>query len=316
MCIAIYKPAGKKMPAKSNFKNCFSNNGDGAGYMYSYNGKVYIEKGLMTLSDFKKSLKNTFKSLKIKDNGESLHMVFHFRISTQGGVQPELTHPFPLSNDYDDMKKLSNVCDIGIAHNGIIDFASSYSVKDHNDTMEFIKEIAYPQIGGNTMYFKNQDTMSLFKYLLKNNKIVILNGDGHAELIGDWVEDNGVFYSNTTYKQEKTSFKVFKTYGDYCSYYGSYYGYEKPKQLSKSQLADIKTSKTIFCDFCGEECVIQYDDDLQCYIAICLGCGQTYELDEKTAEFALQNGLCDYPYYDDDEHEYYSQYGVLADSKN
>ena len=45
------------MPSKKIFSNCFSNNDDGAGFMFPLNGKVHIEKGFMSFTAFKKGLK-------------------------------------------------------------------------------------------------------------------------------------------------------------------------------------------------------------------------------------------------------------------
>lgn len=46
MCIIAVKPAGIKMPERDQIEIMWHNNPDGAGIMYSLNGKVYIEKGL------------------------------------------------------------------------------------------------------------------------------------------------------------------------------------------------------------------------------------------------------------------------------
>ena len=52
MCIIAVKPAGIKMPERDQIEIMWHNNPDGAGIMYSLNGKVYIEKGFMSLIRF------------------------------------------------------------------------------------------------------------------------------------------------------------------------------------------------------------------------------------------------------------------------
>ena len=49
---------------------------------------------------------------------------YHFRISTQAGVSPEMTHPFPLSNRPARLRKLDLRCRVGVAHNGVIRLTS------------------------------------------------------------------------------------------------------------------------------------------------------------------------------------------------
>ena len=77
MCIIAIKPPHHKMIDESIIETMFQNNPDGSGYMYSYNNKVHIEKGFMTL----KELLNSLDSLKKKVNIEEIPLILHFIIS-------------------------------------------------------------------------------------------------------------------------------------------------------------------------------------------------------------------------------------------
>ena len=65
MCIIAIKQAGIKMPATTTIENMWHNNKDGAGFMYTKDGNVHIEKGLITLKDFKAALKRLEKTIDV-----------------------------------------------------------------------------------------------------------------------------------------------------------------------------------------------------------------------------------------------------------
>ena len=158
----------------------------------------------MTFDGFLRSLTKT-----VMQYGADRAYVLHFRWSTQAGIRRDCTHPFPLSKKMSDLRKLKTTCDIGIAHNGIIPLTSSYSKTiNYSDTMEFITEYL-SLIVKNRDYHKDPDTVKLIEKL-SDSKLAILDGDGHCELTGgDWIEDNGVFYSNDGYKQPR----IFSSFG-------------------------------------------------------------------------------------------------------
>ena len=320
MCIAIYKPAGTDVPTKETLKICFENNPDGAGFMFASKGKVHIEKGLMTYSAFKKAIKKVKKIYEVEDNFKSLPMVFHFRISTQGGVNKALCHPFALSNSYDTMKELSGDYDMAIAHNGIIDFASDYKITDHNDTMEFIKEVAYPTINDKLTWYKKQSIIDMFEYLLSGNRVVVLGGDGHAELIGSWIEDGGLFYSNSSYKEVKFHFSKLSDYELYE--WNKSFGVSTTKKskktkskskkkstvvytpLNEKQKEDLRYLGRMYCSKCGAWLEIAYDNSLDTYYAYCPDCAEFYSMDDYDIWDAIQSGAID----NDDEFGYYEDY--------
>lgn len=215
MCIIVYKPTTAKMPNKKTLITCWNNNRDGAGYMFPSKGSVIIKKGFMKFNEFYNNLKSDLKRY-----GEFTPFVLHFRIQTQGGVNPQYTHPFPLSSEMDDLRKLRAKTEIGIAHNGIIDLTSSrysYTVT-YSDTMKFITDYL-SLIIHNKNYYEDKNKLTLIERLIES-KMAIMDGDGHTELIGDFVEDNGVYYSNNYFREDRykkvlpTSSRKTKTYTD------------------------------------------------------------------------------------------------------
>lgn len=199
MCIIVIKPKDVDFPSKEILKNCFTQNPDGAGFMYPLNNKVMIEKGFDNFDKFYEELSKVRAQ-----HGSNIPYVMHFRISTQAHGRMDCTHPFPLSKKMSDLRELRVKCDIGVAHNGIISLTSSGYSKTitYSDTMQFITDyLSY--IIKDKNYYKDSNNLTLIKNLAKS-KLAIMDGDGHIELIGDgFIEDDGIIYSNTSYKPYK-----------------------------------------------------------------------------------------------------------------
>ena len=102
MCIIVVKKAGIAAPSDEMFENMWNHNPDGAGFMYTANGGVCIEKGFMEYKDFYKA----YKRVEGKIDTVQTPMIFHFRITTHGGTSPENTHPFPVTDNLSTLRKL------------------------------------------------------------------------------------------------------------------------------------------------------------------------------------------------------------------
>lgn len=217
MCVIAYKPLNIAFPSNDILKNCFDNNPDGAGFMYAMNNNVYIQKGYTTYESFKTALDNARAK-----TGDNVPYVMHFRIATQG-YEKTMTHPFPLSSKMKKLKKTRSVCNIGVAHNGIISLTSD-GAKDYSDTMKFITDYLSLIIRGFAWY-KDEGTKTLIERLIDGSRLAILDKYGHCELLGKtWTEDKGIFYSNTSYSYSKV-----KTWdNDWGCWDFGYYG-NKPK---------------------------------------------------------------------------------------
>lgn len=188
MCVIVYKPAASKMPSLDDLRKCFEANPDGAGLMWpGDDGYVHIRKGLMTW--------DAFESAVLSRDFAGKPVVFHFRISTQGGIQPGLTHPFPVCGSYEAMRSLCVKSRMGLAHNGIIGLTSDGS-KDHNDTMRFVKDFAYPVYKASGFHDQDGTLGSGLGDIAMGSRLAIMAGDGSVWLEGDWQERNGCYYSN------------------------------------------------------------------------------------------------------------------------
>lgn len=197
MCVIIAKKKGIKMPKKYLLQNCFLSNPDGAGIMIQYGDKVYGWKGLMSFAAFKSKLSKIEKRF---GNLDKLNVVMHFRIGTHGSNKPENTHPFPISECYDDLRELEWTANSAVAHNGIIDITKYHKdvkAEDVSDTMVFIKRIIAP-VAKLVPVVKHRNIIESFG-IASESKLAFLDNKGNMELYGDFNDYDGVWYSNYSY---------------------------------------------------------------------------------------------------------------------
>lgn len=255
MCIIAYKPKNVAFPLESVLKNCYENNPDGAGFMYSFNGDVYIKKGFITWESFRDALDKARKL-----TGDNVPYVMHFRIATQG-FNSTMTHPFPLSSKMSNLKKIKCKCSIGIAHNGIINLTSDGS-QDYSDTMKFITDYLSLIIQSYSWY-KNDRIKQLIERLMGSCRLAVLDKNNHCELLGKgWIEDNGIFYSNSTYSYKK--YKYVDTW-DSATYWDNW------KQKQKERFDGYHkyyNKKTCNYDFTPKNCPVTMEYDYS-YCSAC-----------------------------------------------
>lgn len=218
MCIIIYKPKGSDMVGKKTLRTCFENNPHGAGYMLSDGGLVRWEKGFMDFDSLMESLK---KEGNLKDR----NVVIHFRITTQGGVQKGLCHPFPVCGSFASMRELEGYAEHAVAHNGIIPSCSSSMAKDHNDTMEWVRRFADPIMGLCPRWRDDEIAHRLLEDVSEGNKFAIMDGDGSVTLIGRFIYDKArkCWFSNDSYIPYKPTVGHANSWGK-LSRYGDGFG--------------------------------------------------------------------------------------------
>lgn len=205
MCIIAYAPKGVQIKEQT-IEVMFDYNPDGAGIMWKpLNGdKVQIRKGFMTLSELMKA----YEQIPVE-----CEKAIHCRIATSGKISPATCHPFPVRNKIKAMKKAVDETDMALMHNGVISFCTPKEglKAKHSDTMEFAQQYLMP--------LRNQLDNPALKKLLgqtTNSRLLIFRRNKPTVMIGDWEQEEGVYYSNDTYKDDYG-------YGPYKSYYK--YGY-------------------------------------------------------------------------------------------
>lgn len=193
MCIIAAKPAGIEMPSEETLINMWLRNSDGAGVMYAVNGMVHIEKGFMKYEEFEKCIEALDKKYGLK----KLPMVMHLRITTHGGTCAENCHPFPITDSLGKLRKSKQTATIAVAHNGIIDITTRKNV---SDTMEYIASQLAPLSKGVPRFYENKHLMQMIENAT-DSKLAFMTGNGRIYYIGDFIEDGGIMYSNTSYKK-------------------------------------------------------------------------------------------------------------------
>lgn len=237
MCIIVVKKKNLELPKKETLKTCFEKNSDGAGYMYAKNKQVIIKKGFFSFEEFYKNLKNDYD----KNNLKNQNLVLHFRIGTSGGINKEKTHPFILTNNKNLIDKVEkvNYCKSGVVHNGI--FNDYCYERKFSDTQNYIMDFLYPLSKKFNFNFNDK----LFKICVNNSintsKLVILNYNDELSIFGNFEEEEGILYSNSTYKKIDYS-SYYKNLNLYDSYYDDYYYNQKKANQDNFNENEILTS--------------------------------------------------------------------------
>lgn len=205
MCIICVKNKGVKAPTTEFIENMFYANPNGAGFAYVKNNRVIIHKGLMTLESFNTALEKVYKSL--GNAVQDTPFIYHFRITTSGGTKPQLTHPFPLSNKRSKLLKLQQSCDVAVAHNGIIDINIE---KGLSDTATYIKNELSPYKTIKADFYKSEVIQDAIEHRI-DSKLAILSQDGSIVTIGNFTEEDGLLFSNSSYYSYKSLYSDWYT---------------------------------------------------------------------------------------------------------
>lgn len=186
MCVICYSPKGASQPDEDLIRRMFARNPHGAGYMTPCKNAVEIHKGFMDVDDLIRAT---------RDFGPDDAVVYHFRISTQAGVNPYMTQPFPYSKDIRAMRHLDVRACLGIAHNGVIPLTSDPNDRLYSDTAHFVAEYL-PILVRSEADLQNPAVQDLIEYTTRS-RLAIMMPSGECALYGSWQEINGCWYSNT-----------------------------------------------------------------------------------------------------------------------
>ena len=210
MCVIVCKNAGVKIPELETLKNCWNNNSDGAGVSYWDNKKqrAIIEKGFMTWNNFKDYIEKIHNSI----DSFNTAIIYHFRITSRGETIAHQCHPYPLSEKENDLKSLSIVSRMAIAHNGTMPITVN---KGMNDTQTFIQKYLTNIAKLDKTFYKNPHAMQLIDSIAGSKFAFLV--DNNIYMLGTFYKHNDIFYSNTSYEH-----RDLYSY-DYKYYYSNVY---------------------------------------------------------------------------------------------
>lgn len=202
MCVICISPKGTRQPSKNEMQQMWTQNSHGAGYMCVRDNKVEIHKGFMIFDDF-------IRAVKSEKFTQDDVVIYHFRISTQGGVNPEMTQPFPYSRNIEDMKILDCKCDLGIIHNGVIGLTSGKSstcyIPGYSDTALFISNYM-PSLIRDNEDLLDSCTMELLQEII-GSKMAFLTSSGSFYTVGNFEEHDGLIFSNMYWHKKTELFR-------------------------------------------------------------------------------------------------------------
>lgn len=197
MCVICVSSKGAKQPSEEMLRKMFNANPHSAGYMYARNGQVVIHKGYRAIEEL-------MADLDYQNFTENDVVIYHFRIATQAN-RIEMSQPFPITREIEELEELDTVADMGIAHNGILKQTSNGD-KELSDTAIYIRRyIAGREITDEFVNFLAEDTVG--------SRLAILEGNGNFHLTGTWTYDNGLYYSNENWKYARQSVAYYH-YGE------------------------------------------------------------------------------------------------------
>ena len=193
MCIIGYKPIGVGLPKdwKNIVKYCFKGNSDGAGMMYRWGKQVYTYKGYMTVEPFIKAIEGLFE----ENDMVSVPFAIHFRVKTHGDLSQSMCHPFPLSEDKNDLKSLTSQTDCALMHNGIF---SDFKEEDGcSDSAMFAQTLG----GFKTRQIELKGMQRMLNASIGYSRVLIFT-PSTIQKYGDWNEEEKWFFSNNIYKYQ------------------------------------------------------------------------------------------------------------------
>jgi len=222
MCIiAISK---ERNLTKEEFDNCFEHNSDGFGMGWFENGKQVFKKGIM---DKKEAWGFYLDKTEIEKIG--FPHVCHFRIETTGGKIRSLTHPFIVTQGSPTVLNYKGNSQI-LFHNGIVfGWEKIKTAMEEKLGFKIHGDISDSRIAAIAVSFNGRD------YLDKlNSKFVVMN-EGKIHIYGDFTTEEGITFSNGTYKTWRSGIYPI---GCYPSYKWNYTTHTWEENASKENKKD------------------------------------------------------------------------------
>lgn len=249
MCLAILVPKGKDKYSEKlieAIKTASVSNSDGMGYAFKRDStkKVYLSKGYTKVND----LLDDISSKKLKDQDE---LIVHLRIGNKGSVNEDMCHPFVASNDKEVILSNNKYVNHPVfIHNGTLHKYSAYN-SIYSDTYFFAEKFISHKRIQDILINDYELFNNVFTDHISTSRFIFLfpNSNVNAIKIGKFIEDDGIFYSNDSYKDSSIRNIGGRNYYNHSYYQGyrsrSYYDdfdFNTPDDV----ISNLKTSSTSY----------------------------------------------------------------------
>lgn len=239
MCIIIAIPRGNDATTKTELRNAWTNNPDGAGFAYAHNGKIET-RHFMRFATFSSAFWPAIRAY-----GAQSSFLVHFRIATQGSVCLGNCHPFVVNDG------------LVAAHNGILPIKAEKG-DDRSDTKIFIDRFLARLWPG-----WERDTLcrAVVEAYLGTSMLATLDAQGKITVFnqhrGEPLED-GRWASNATMSESRwTAYMSGYGYDDDLDW-GSYIRSHTAIAASANNDDDARTYHQ--CPICEQWCDSQFWD--------------------------------------------------------
>lgn len=208
MCLLVFMPENKTA-TKEALETASWYNDDGFGWAIRTPDKILVGKDM----DFQKAY-DEFIAARSSYNGDAL---FHLRITTQGATDLDNCHPFYVGKD-----NLSVV-----AHNGMLPVPQP--ANDTRSDTRIFAESLLPKRGG-IAFLNGKGSLTELEKWAAGSKLVFLTANPASKWRyvianmedGDWGkgDNEGVWFSNNSYKYARTTSVKYTGGWDYTRMYG------------------------------------------------------------------------------------------------
>lgn len=177
MCVICAKARGVARPTNKQIDAMIASNPHGFGLATFENGQIIVRK-TMDASVYKQWATAV---------PNDVPAIFHMRIATHGSINELNCHPF-----------LSDDKQWAFAHNGVLGIQNE---GDMTDSETFFKRLAMPMIhSGHLPHDKDGVFDRMVDCIIGSSKFVFMNNKGNIIRYGNWIEDGGLFFSNSSYQ--------------------------------------------------------------------------------------------------------------------
>lgn len=285
MCLLI-ATTGSARPSKKALRRAAIQNPDGFGYAVIGDGRIYTYRSM----DAEETIKSYFE---VRDEFPNSNSIFHLRITTHGATNIENCHPFRVNDD------------VVMGHNGMLPIKED---KGRSDTRIFAEDWLPEFDLGDLL--DTQDGMAELENFAGASKLAFLNTSSLLrkslyivnEELGHW--DNGVWYSNNSYKKSYGCYTIGKSSGWYPSYTTKSPSYKVTDKRASTPRDDSPlygyrpwTNDDLVWDEMEAAWVIDngdHDNDIVYWTCSTCGSTEIYDLAQENPEFCPECGDCWY----------------------